>query len=167
MRAGGKRTDTYFVGRIEFTCPSCGGTAHVPPAVWLNQRTRLRPSDLPTAMLESLLEALTSGAIPKDVTPEGLRDRFPEATPIIAVAVQRGGRNWLALLALIVTLIIGYLAHSDAQEAHTDAQKMIDIAGHAAKHQTEQTVHFSEQEIEHIVSEAVTKLQERRQKQRG
>ncbi len=159
MGVGGKRTDSYFVGRIEFTCPSCGGTAHVPPAVWLNQRTRLRPSDLPTEMLESLLEALRSGSIPKGVTPEGLNNRFPEATPIIAVAVQRGGSNWLGLLAIVVALIIGYVAHADAQQA-------IDVARHAAEQQTEQTVRFSDQEIERIVSEAVTKLQEPSQQPR-
>jgi hypothetical protein len=156
LKVEGERQDTYFAGRIEFTCPSCGqNSARVPPGIWLNQRTKLQPSDLPTEMLKALKDALDW--LPDNVTPEELKDRFPDAAPLILVAVERGGHNWLALLSIIVAVIIGYVAHTDSEDA-------IQVAQHAAEQQSKPTVALREREIEHVVSQALTKLLEQRER---
>jgi hypothetical protein len=103
-------------------CPNCAAELVVlreqRPSRIVEIITELRNADLSTDDLAALADVVR--AAPGDVTPRALAKDAPRAARVITVA-SREGKDWLPLLALVVALVLAYIAHADAERAHQDA----------------------------------------------
>lgn len=81
--------------------------------------TAVRDANLTVDDLEQLTAALRDA--PEGISPRAMAERVPRASKVITIA-SRAGEQWLALLAIIVTAISLYIAHTDSQQAHQDAE---------------------------------------------
>lgn len=70
--------------------------------------------------LDQLTAALRDA--PEGISPRAMAERVPHASKVITIA-SRAGEQWLALLAIIVTAISLYVAHTDSQQTHQDAER--------------------------------------------
>jgi predicted RNA-binding Zn-ribbon protein involved in translation (DUF1610 family) len=113
--ADGNPIDVYTLG-YEFQCPRCGRPrGRVAPGLWSNFAQVVKASQLPASHLQMLRDAISD--LPTDAQPEILTGQFPDARSIIELSVKVGGKDWLAILALVLTIFFGYLQHLDAQKA--------------------------------------------------
>lgn len=114
-------------------CPRCG---HETTPLEREKRP------LPVQIIEAVREAVLTGEellefadalanAPSGISPRQLAEQVPGASAIITVA-SRAGERWIPLLALILSVVIGYLAidraHTDAQQAHRDAERAVQQA---------------------------------------
>lgn len=115
-------------------CPRCGRQT-----TQLEQEKRplpvqiveaVREADLSAEELLELADALENA--PSDISPRQLAQQVPGASTIITIASRAGEASWMALLGLIVAVVIGYVAidqaHTDAQQAHRDAERAAEQA---------------------------------------
>jgi hypothetical protein len=115
-------------------CPRCGHAT-----TQLEQEKRplpvqiveaIREADLTAQQLLELADAVDNA--PSGISPRQLDEQVPGASTIIEVASRAGEASWIALLGLILTVVIGYLAidqaHTDAQQAHRDAERAVEQA---------------------------------------
>jgi hypothetical protein len=90
----------------------------------------VRQADLTAQQLLELADAVDNA--PRGISPRQLADQVPGASTIITVASRAGEASWIALLGLILTVMTGYLAidraHTDAQQAHRDAERAVQQA---------------------------------------
>jgi hypothetical protein len=103
-------------------CPNCTAQLIVlrekRPSRIVEIITELRNADLSADDLAALADVVR--AAPKGVSPRTLAADAPRAARVITIA-SREGKDWLPLLAVILTLVVAYIQHADAERAHHDA----------------------------------------------
>jgi len=122
--------------KVTITCPNCG---HQATPVQRRERiyadifTALRDADLTVPELVELRDALQAG---DTTTAADLATAVPRAQNVIDAARKMSPGNWIALLAVIVTALIGtagiLVSHSDAVNARetqesTNAKRTSDL----------------------------------------
>ncbi len=110
-------------------CPVCGAPIvqlrEPKPALSIQIVSAVRDADLTPDDLSELADAL--GRAATNASPRELAALVPAASKVITIA-SKAGENWIGLLALIVAVIAIYIAHTDAQQAHQDAERAIESA---------------------------------------
>jgi hypothetical protein len=124
-------------------CPNCGAQS-----IQLGEPKPSLPVQIATAIREANLspsELTTLARVVRDASPETspreLADRakIPAAENVISVA-SRAGKHWIGLLGLLIAVVAIYISHTDAEQAHQDAEQAI----RQAHLETEQAVHAAE-----------------------
>lgn len=109
-------------------CPQCGAQS-----IQLNESKPSLPVQITTAIREANLspdELTTFARVVREASPETspreLADRakIPAAENVISVA-SRAGKNWIGLLGILIALVAIYMSHTDAEQAHRDAERAI------------------------------------------
>jgi hypothetical protein len=150
-------------------CPQCGAQTtrlgEPKPSLPVEIVTAVLEADLSPEDMSKLARVLREAS--PDVSPRELADRaqLPAASTVITVA-SRAGKNWIAVLALVLTVVAIYVAHSDAQQAHRDAERAIhqahvdaEQALREARQPARSTGTLSDDDVRHIVQQIEHELQ--------
>jgi hypothetical protein len=149
-------------------CPQCGAQA-----IQLNEAKPTLPVEIATAIRDADLTPDQIGTLARvireadpEISPRELADRvqIPAASPLITVA-SRAGKNWIALLSLILTVTAIYVAHTDVQQAHHDAERAIqqshmdaEKALREAREPSRSTGTLSQEEVNRIAAQIEQQL---------
>jgi hypothetical protein len=133
--------------QLQVTCPKCNSLARpmAPPQrrpIVFDVVTAIRDAGYTRAQLVEMQEALSSVA--PDSSPRDVAEQIPLTKPIVATS-SRAGKVWIpwliAVIAIVVTVYFGELAHRDAEQAT--------IAADRAAH-VQSTSGLTDKEIEQI-----------------
>ena len=134
-------------------CPHCGRPAVVvqPSPDRLTQQliSVIREADLTAQDLDAIQAAITD--VGEEATLDDLADRVPESRAFLERVAGLGIGNWIALLAIIVAAVWGYIAHTDAIDAMTSADqpRAVQRTSQLSQKNLREIAHQVEVDLEH------------------
>lgn len=143
---------------VQLSCPSCGRMVQAigdPPRAKIHADivTVIREADLSADDLDQLRRVLASADA--DASPRAIAEEFPAASQIVVVA-SRAGKDWIALLGLIVTVFSLALAGAAIVIQHDDAEEALRSADKAA--QVERTSQLTDEDVAEIAARIAAEL---------
>lgn len=106
----------------------------------------IRDADMSVNDLQDLAAAVQAAT--GDISPRALAEQVPSAQHVIVIA-SRAGRDWLALLGIVIAIVLGYVAHLDAEKASRSADQ---------EPKAERTSELTEHDLRKIAKQVESKM---------
>lgn len=141
------------------TCPNCGRPANIVSGTYdfVDGVVRLvRDANLTLAQVNELRRAAAQARRTGQVAEEFISAN-PVAAPIVNLLVQQApGRDWLIVLLMVLTIVVGVLQMGQNAEYHADDQRQRKATP------TPSTLTLTNRQLDQITQRVTAKLQMRR-----